>query len=337
MPVTPAVEVDAAAASLHAEALVWDQHCTFPPTPGEDAVDALELYREAGVDVVSVMAASDLTTTGDALKLIASFRRGLQARPDRYLVVAGLADVYEAKRTGKLAVTFNFEGTEPLDGELSMLRAFCELGVRTVSIAYNRRNRAGGGCHDDPGLGLTEYGRALLREMNELGIIVDATHCSAKTTFDLFELSSKPVIFSHSVPAGVHAHDRNVTDDQMRACAATGGVIGINGVALLLGDPDASTEGIVGAIDYAVGIVGPEHVGLGLDYLTDQSWLAAFMRERPEMFPAAGGYADSPIRFVNPAQLPAVTASLLQLGYGEDAVRGIVGGNFLRVAEEVWP
>jgi membrane dipeptidase len=332
---TQAWGIDPTAAALHTRALVWDQHGCLPLRPDENAVDALELYRAVGVDAVSINVGFDLTPTLDVLKVLAAFRRGLQARSDRCLIASNVADVYEAKRTGRLAVTF--EGTEPLDGELALLGAFYELGVRTVLIAYNRRNRAGGGCHDDPEIGLTPYGRQLVTEMNRLGILVDATHCSLRTTFDLFESSSQPVIISHSVPAGVRRHGRNVTDEQMRACAATGGVVGINGVGIFLGENDASTAALVRAIDYAVSVVGPEHVGLGLDYVFDQDELNAYLKRHRDTFPPGSGYGDfCPHRFVSPSQLPEVTAALLQLGYREADVRAILGGNFLRVASEAW-
>jgi membrane dipeptidase len=329
--------MDAKAAALHADALVWDQHGCLPLRPNENVVDELELYRSAGVDLVSINVGMDLTPTVDAFKVLAAFRRGLLARPDRYLIASGVADVHAAKRSGRLAVTFDLEGTEPLDGELALLEAFYELGVRTVLIAYNLRNRAGGGCHDDPAVGLTRYGRDLVRELNALGILVDATHCSLRTTFELFELSSAPVVFSHSVPTGVKVHGRNVTDAQMRACAATGGVVGINGLGIFLGDNDASTDALVRAVDYAVSVVGAEHVGLGLDYVFDQDELSAHLEQHRNVFPVVGGYADlAPPQFVSPLQLPELTAALLRLGYSDVDVRAILGANFLRVASAVW-
>jgi membrane dipeptidase len=329
---SPGTSAIDAAAALHADALVWDQHGCLPLRPDQDAVDALELYREAGVDFVSINVGMDLTP-----KVLAAFRRGLLAKADRYLIAASLADVDEAKRNGRLAVTFDLEGTEPLDGELSLLEAFHALGVRAVLIAYNQRNRAGGGCHDDPDVGLTPYGRSLVSEMNQLGILVDATHCSQRTTFDLFEHSSQPVVFSHSVPTGVNKHARNISDAQMRACAATGGVIGINGLNIFLGGAEATSEALIRAIDYAVGVVGAERVGLGLDYVFDQDELGANLDQYPDVFPASGGYGDvAPIRFVSPTQLPEVTAGLLNRGYPERDIRGILGGNFRRVASEVW-
>jgi len=325
------------AAALHADALVWDQHGCLPLRPDEAAVEQLELYRRAGVDYVSINVGMDLNSPLDTFKVTAAFRRGLLARPDRFVLVSTVDDVHEAKRTGRLAVTFDLEGTEPLDGEVALLSAYHELGVRTCLFAYNRTNRAAGGCHDDPETGLTPYGRELVVEMNRLGVLVDATHCSLRTTFDLFEASSQPVVLSHSNPLGVHRHARNVSDDQMRACAATGGVVGINGIGLFLGN-DVSTEALLRAVEYAVDVVGPEHVGIGLDYVFDEDELAEFLERHKYTFPADGGYtAHGPFRVASPLQLPELTAALLEREYTESDVRGILGGNFLRVASQVWP
>jgi membrane dipeptidase len=324
-------------AELHPDMLVWDQHGCLPLRPEPDLVDQLDLYRTAGVDAVSINVGFDVVSALDTLKVLAAFRRGVLERPDRFALVSTVADIHEAKADGRLAVSFDLEGTEPLDGELPLISMYYDLGVRTMLIAYNRTNRAGGGCHDDPEQGLTDFGRAVVAEMNRVGMLVDATHCSRRTTFDLFELSAKPVVFSHSVPLGVKQHDRNASDDQLRACAATGGVIGINGVGIFLGENDASTEALVRAIDYAVDLVGPKHVGLGLDYVVDQDELIAYLAENRDTFPPGSGYAEHfPLEFGSPTQLHEVTEALLALGYPEEIVRGIMGGNWLRVAEEVW-
>jgi membrane dipeptidase len=333
----PAFELAARAAALHADALIWDQHGCLPLRPDESAVDELELYQRAGVDVVSINVGFDLTSPLETLKVAAAFRRGILERSDRYLLIDRYADVEVAKATGRLAVSFDLEGTEPLDGQLSLLSAYHVLGVRTMLIAYNQRNRAGGGCHGDAETGLTGYGRALVREMNDLGMLVDATHCSRRTVLDLFDESRGPVVFSHSVPLGVRRHERNVSDDLMRAAAAAGGVIGINGVGIFLGENDASTESLTRAVVYAVELVGSEHVGIGLDYVFDQDELNTYVSEHRDTFPPGSGYGEYfPHRFVSPLQLPELTRELLARGYHADAVRAILGGNFARVARLAW-
>jgi membrane dipeptidase len=305
--------------------------------PDESAVEDLALYAESGVDFVSINIGMDSTPPLDALKVLSAFRRGVLQREERFVLVRSVPDVARAKATGRLAVAFDLEGTEPLDGSLDMIQTYYDLGVRTMLIAYNEPNRAGGGCHGDPEIGLTAFGRAVVKDMNRAGMLVDATHCSRRTTFDLFELSEAPVVLSHSVPAGVKKHPRNVDDDQMLACAETGGVVGINGVGIFLGDNDASTGAVVRAIDYAVRVVGPEHVGLGLDFVFDRAELRAFIEASTTTFPSGYGYKESgPMQFANPAQLPAVASALVELGYSTDAIKGILGGNFYRVANQVW-
>jgi membrane dipeptidase len=325
------------AAHLHDDALVWDQHGCLPLTPDGSAIDNLELYAQSGVDFVSINVGMDATPPLVAIRVLSAFRHAVLQREDQFVLALSAQDVVRAKQTGRLAVGFDLEGTEPLDGSLDMIHTYYDLGVRTMLIAYNEPNRAGGGCHGNPEVGLTEFGKAVVREMNRVGMLVDATHCSRRTTFDLFELSSVPVVFSHSVPATIKKHPRNIDDEQMRACAETGGVIGINGVGIFLGDNDASTQSFVRAIDHAVQLVGSQHVGLGLDFVFDRTELTAFVNANSNTFPAGYGYSEhGSLEFVSPIQLPEVTGALIDRGYSTDDIRSILGGNFLRVATQVW-
>jgi membrane dipeptidase len=318
-------------------AVVWDQHGCLPLRPDESAIEDLALYADSGVDFISINVGMDSTPQVETLEILAAFRQAVLQREDRFALARSVQDVGRAKAADRLAIAFDLEGTEPLDGRLDMVQTYYDLGVRTMLIAYNEPNRAGGGCHGDPEIGLTTFGRGVVKEMNRAGMLVDATHCSRRTTFDLFEVSAAPVIFSHSVPAGVKKHPRNVDDEQMLACVRTGGVIGINGVGIFLGSNDASTESLVRAIDYAVQLVGPEHVGLGLDFVFDRAELSAFIQANATTFPSGYGYSENgPVEFVSPSQLSDVTSSLVGLGYARAAIEGILGGNFFRVASQVW-
>jgi membrane dipeptidase len=134
----------------------------------------------------------------------------------------------------------------------------------------------------------------------------------------------------------IKRHPRNLDDDQIRACAATGGVIGINGVGIFLGDNDASTEALVRAVNYAVQLVGPQHVGLGLDYVFDRAELQSFVAA-PTAFPAGFGYRENDeLAFASPSQIPTIRTRLEELGYGAESVVAVLGGNFLRLARRVW-
>ncbi|MFI6676170.1 membrane dipeptidase [Kribbella sp. NPDC050470] len=181
--------------------------------------------------------------------------------------------------------------------------------------------------------GLTEFGREVVAEMNRVGMVVDAAHCSYRTSMGVFAASAAPVVLSHTAARAVHDHVRNVWDDQMLACAATGGVVGINGVGIFLGANDASTEALVRHLDHAVELVGWEHVGLGLDFCF--GGVDAELAETPDLFPPSYTQWDR-VEFIEPERLPAITAALVDRGYAPEAVEGILGGNFLRVAENVW-
>lgn len=316
--------------------IVWDQHGCLPLRPDESAIDQLDLYLDSGVSFVSINVGMDSTTPLDARKILAAFSRGVRTRPDRFVLAHTANDVRSAQIEGQLAIAFDLEGTEPLDGDVAMVDAFYALGVRTMLIAYNSRNRAGGGCHDQADTGLTAFGRAVVQEMNSVGMVVDATHCSRRTTLDLFEVSTEPVIFSHSVPGAIKKHPRNIDDVQMLACAATGGVIGINGVGIFLGDNDASTEALVKAVDYAVQLVGPRHVGIGLDYVFDRAELRSFVAAQ-DTFPEGFGYRENDeLAFASPSQIASIQTRLDELGYDASSVDAILGGNFLRIADRVW-
>jgi membrane dipeptidase len=133
----------------------------------------------------------------------------------------------------------------------------------------------------------------------------------------------------------VWEHERNITDEQARACAATGGVIGITGVGIFLGPNDVSIDAVVRHIDHAVELVGPEHVGIGTDYPFDLADFNQELTDNAELFPDS--YRRwGPIRFVEPEALSPLAAALSDRGYPDDAVAGILGGNFLRIARQVW-
>ena len=185
-------------------------------------------------------------------------------------------------------------------------------------------------------MGLSEFGRNVVREMNRLGMLVDCSHSAYRTTMEAMEMSTAPVIFSHSNAWSLRRHGRNIRDDQIKACARTGGVVGINGIGLFLGDNDTRSATVVDHIAHVVRLVGAEHVGIALDYAFEVGGLDGLLAANPVVWPASEGYGTLGLGFVPPGQLPEIAETLLARGFSERETRGVLGENFLRVASRVW-
>ena len=218
----------------------------------------------------------------------------VDARLDRgatrsdYRQIDTVDDIAAARAAGQLAVGFDIEGANAIDDQLSLLGLYRDLGVRWMLLAYNRNNRAGGGCQDDDP-GLTDFGRQMLHEMARVGIVACCSHTGYRTAREAIDESPTPVIFSHSNARALADHPRNIPDDLIRACAARGGVVGVNGIGIFLGNNDSSVGNVARHVLHMLDLVGPEHVGLGLDYIFDSSELAARDRRQPRQVPAAPG------------------------------------------------
>lgn len=317
--------------SFHDRALIWDNHACFPLNPNSD-LSELQRYRDNGVTFVSLNVGMDMDSFENVMRVLACFRRHIDAHPDSFVLARRVDDIRAAQASGRLAIAFDLEGSEPLMGDVNLVSLYYDLGVRQMLLAYNKDNRASGGCMEG-GIGLTEFGRAVVREMNRVGMVVDASHMGYRATLELFEISEKPVIFSHSNPKGVKEHARNISDEQIRYCAQTGGVIGINGIGDFLGgSTDAAT--LVRHIEYVMDLVGPQHVGIGLDYVVDKQELIDYIQGRPDVFPPEK--FNDYLAMAEPERLPEVAELLLKNGHSETDVRGVMGGNFLRVAEQTW-
>jgi membrane dipeptidase len=323
------------ASDLHAGALVWDM--TVPIiTPGRAELKAglFPRFAQSGFDVISITVAIDGIDFATAMQSIASHRLFAVEQAETCMLVDSVEDILRAKALGKLAVSLNFQGTTPFGDNLSWVDLFYKLGVRQALLAYNQENRVGCGCHVDEDTGLTEFGRSLIREMNRVGMVVDCAHTGYRTTMEAIEASEAPVIISHTNARALCDHPRCVRDDQIQACAARGGVLGITGISAFLGDGGATVERLVDHIDYVANLVGPEHVGIGLDYVYDVEMFTAFVVAQPEKYPPESGYRD--IKQLAPEEGPGITAELLRRGYSESDVRGILGENWLRVCRQVW-
>lgn len=318
-----------------AQSLIWDAHAGIFPDPKIN-LNLLDAWRENSVDYVSINVGFDVMDWQQTITTLAAYRNWVLANDDRFILVNKIDDVENAKKEGKLAVSFDIEGMNALNGDINMVGLYHQLGVRQMLFAYNLNNDAAGGCHDDD-IGLTSFGKAIVDEMNRIGIVIDCSHTSFKTTMDIMSHTSKPVVFSHSNPTAIWKHQRNITDEQIKACAETGGVVGVNGMGIFLGNNDITTDTILRHICYLSDLVGTEHVGLGFDYSPQIDIdVGAILASRPDFWPAGNSYDAPGIKHAGPAQFVEICAGLTDHGFSISEIKGMLGENFKRVATIVW-
>jgi membrane dipeptidase len=322
------------AADLVKDALVWDNVWPLEPWAGNDW-DKLPVFAGAGWNLISLTIAGDDQNLGQAFARVAAAHKRILSDPSLVLVEKA-DDVLAAKAAGKLAVTLHFEGTNCFERDLSVIEPFFRLGVRHTLLAFNVSNSAGGGCAEASDGGLTKWGRSLIAEMERVGMMLDLSHVGARTSLEAMEAATRPVLFTHSNAASVQPHYRNLTDAQIRACAATGGLVGISGSSDYLGDLNASTEALFRHVDHVVQLVGVDHAGLGLDLVFDAEAVTSFARSRADEWPQAKDPNWPGFRYAQPAQLVDLVALMLERGYGDEDVRKFLGGNYLRLARAFW-
>ncbi len=292
----------------------------------------LPRYLASGYGLVSLSLASDAEGPEKLLHVLARVRREIRA-DDTLALTSNVQDVRRARQVGKLAISLNLQGSNNLGRDLNLVQLYYDLGVRQLLLVYNHKNAVGDGCHERTDGGLSHYGIELIHELNAVGMIVDCSHTGYRTTMEAIDVSSQPVLFTHSNPKALWRHDRNITDEQAKACAVRGGLVGAVGVGIFMGDNDASTETFFRQVDYWATLVGPDHVMLGSDYVYDPLEMQRYMRSVKS--PESGNY-DQMTEFVQPEQLTPLVERMLAAGYSDANICGIVGENYLRVAGQIW-
>jgi membrane dipeptidase len=301
------------------------------------------------------------------LDLIDSVYEQAARHPDRMQMAFSVADIERARHDGKLAALMGIEGGHVIEADLRLLREYHRLGVRYMTLTWSNTNEwaDSSGDQDDTTVphhnGLTDFGKQVVQEMNRLGMMVDISHVSDRTFYDAIAVTRAPVIASHSSARAISNHPRNMTDDMLRAVAKNGGVVQVNFFSGFLDqkyldqsrvqqkDREAAIAAFVAQskaagkpadyaafdrvqrewmariprppftvlldhIDHIAKVAGVDHVGLGSDF--------------------DGVSGATPEGMNSAADLPKITAGLLQRGYSADDVRKILGGNLLRVFRE---
>lgn len=216
-------------------------------------------------------------------------------------------------------VILSIEGGDLLGGSIRVLRNLFHLGARSLTLTWNNRNEISDGCSEEPhGSGLSNFGKNVVKEMNKLGMLIDVSHLSEKGFWNVLDLSSHPIIASHSCCQIICNHPRNLSDKQLKALAQNGGLIGINFYPAFLKDTPhkVSIDDVVKHIIHASQVMGTEHVGIGSDF---------------------DGIEQVPQGLEDVTKIPHLIEKLECSGFSSEEIANIMGNNYLRVLKKVLP
>lgn len=271
--------------------------------------------------------------------------------------VVRVADIEAANAAGKLAVVCSANAAPANTGLVDHAEAhewidiLYQFGIRVMHLTYNTRTWIGDGCMETADAGLSAHGKDVVRHLNEVGIVVDTPHTGRQTTLDAARLSSAPIMATHTCCEGVFDHPRAKSDEELKAIAESGGLVGMCMISRFLGG-DGSLKQLLRHIEYAVDLLGPDHVGIGTDTVYAGPHPADNVRAVPgfphrsgEELPASwwGDRQDAARRLPSIPQhdsiawlnWPMFTVGLVTLGYSDEDIAKILGGNLLRVLAEV--
>ena len=326
-------EQEQRALALHAQSLVIDTHCDTIMGVVNGKYE-LGVERDNGHLDFPRMKRGGVTTQLFAcyieppFKPTRSLRRCVQmidaiySQTEKFADQAEIAytaqDIVRIHEEGKIGVVISIEGGEAIEGDLGVLRMLHKLGVRCIGLTWNQRNDIADGVGEIRAKGgLTNFGVSVIKEMNRLGIVVDVSHLTKPGFWDVIEESSAPIIASHSNAEAICAHPRNLDDDQIRALAKNGGVMGMNFCPPFVSPNEVVTlDEMLDHVDHIVKLVGADHVGIGSDF---------------------DGIGSTPVGLENVSCMINFTRGLVARGYSDEDIKKILGGNYLRVFQQILP
>ena len=350
--------IEAGASEAELQDMREDMSMTRPATDEGEREEFVAAWEAAGVTCILQNAGEEGQSVKRLVKRLARFTYLTDMMPDVLRRAATPDDIVAAKEEGRHCLYLIGNGV-PLaedwasaEEELRYVRIFFQLGVRMMHLTYNRRNMIGDGCAETANAGLSDFGRAVVAEMNRVGVIVDVAHSGWQTSLDAARASERPMVASHSGCAALNAHMRCKPDEVIRAICDSGGYIGICCIPAFLGR-SGDINALLDHIDHVAGDFGADHVAIGTDVAYTSSAAAEEHRKIPPRPPGRkrwGNFwpADDPLFDAQWQQehqrlsmawtnWPAFTIGLVQRGYSDEDIQKIIGGNVLRVARAALP
>lgn len=259
------------------------------------------------------------------------------ARTPGFAICRTFGEIEAARQAGQIAVLITMEGVEPLGNDLHLLRVFYELGVRVVGLTHARRNAAGdGGVFAPAGSspqGLTEFGRELVAECQQLGMIIDLAHINPAGFDDVAALTNCPLIVSHTNARHFYDLERNISDEQIRLIGQRGGVVGVNSLLLSPDPADMTMDRYIDHMEYVAGLIGIDGVGIGFDFF-EAIYQALPAVERQELDAMVGAIPFVP-NLTHHGHARNLTEGLIGRGFSDDDIGKILGGNWMRVLRQM--
>jgi len=241
-------------------------------------------------------------------------------------------DLPEKPQPGSVKFMLHFEGCMPLRGSIENLRNFYRLGLRSIQPVWNFRNELGDGVWENrTGGGLTNFGVQVIKEANRLGMVVDLSHMNREGFFQTLDAATAPLLVSHANACGMLKNPRNLDDEQIKAIAKQGGLVGILALPERVGEGEVGIEDMLKHMDYMINLVGIEHMALGMDFVKYDGPRTLKDRHHPlHKDPLIKGFEEI-------EDLPNLINGLQKHGYKDDEIRMILGGNYLRVLKTILP
>jgi len=309
--------------------------------------DALS-FKASGIDVFCLGHARQTRT--DAQTDFTRWNRFISHNSQWLKRMDTVADMEYANQSNRTGVMLTYQDSKHFDTP-DDVNMFHSMGQRLSQLTYNYANRIGSGGFDNEDKGLTEFGFSILKRMNEVGMAVDVSHCSDKTTLDAIEASSKPVIITHANCRSLNAgHPRAKTDEMLKKLAAKGGVMGIAEIRFMVkADEPVTVEDFLNHYDYIIKLVGAEFAGIGTDFDLETEDNPAYMEGRKKMYALTDGERAKKYRMhtndqylvgvegINhPKRTYDIVEGFIRRGYSDETIRLILGGNFIRVTKEIF-
>ncbi len=276
---------------------------------------------------------------------IARWNEEVERHADVVVRALTARDIEEAKRTDRFAIVYLSQDASILDGQVEMVRLFFDLGLRVLQLTHDRRNQVGNGYRDRNDGTLSHFGVEVVERCNELGILIDLSHCGDRTSLDAIEISSQPCVYTHTGCRGLYRSLRNRTDEQITAVADKDGVVGIFNISEWMTAADTVTlEAALDHIQHVVQIAGIDHVGFGSDHSMETLDNLDELVRRSQSTAAeemAGGFQESVPQHVvipelnTPRRMLVLADGLDTRGYTSAQIEKVLGGNFMRVFREV--